>query len=204
MTAVRTFFFSGLIAGAASTALALAGPSFDCEKAGSDAEVLICVDDALAALDQRMAERFAATLAAINMLDTGKEEALTTTRATQRGWIKGRDDCWKAQDLRACVEAAYLLREAELVATWLVESPASVHSYFCEGDPANFVTAYFFDTEQRAIRLAYRDSIRTGALVPAASGAKYETSFGGMFWTKGADALFEWTAGTEMYCRQGG
>ena len=184
----------------ANPAVSIAQPSFDCAQATSKAEALVCSDPALAQIDQRLSERYAAALSMIEGLDAGADIARDATRASQRGWIKGRDDCWKADDLRTCVEASYLMREGELVALWLLEEPTSVVTYSCEDNPANEVTAYFFDTELPSIRIEYGDSIKTGSLVPAASGAKYATTFGGMFWSKGGTARFSWDAGEIMSC----
>ncbi len=180
---------------------ASAQPSFDCAKASSDVEETIYSDPALGALDQRLAERYASALAAIRTMDNGSETAEKELHAVQRGWIKGRNDCWKAEDLLACVEAAYHTREAELVGLWMLEEPTAVHSFFCEGNRANEVTVYFFATEVPSIRVEYGDSIRTGSLVPAASGSKYAMPFGGTFWQKGKKALFEWTEGQAMSCQ---
>lgn len=191
--------FSALAIGAPLSASAQ--PSFDCTKAASEAEKSVCEEPALARLDQRLAERYEATISVIDGLDAGKEDALNTLRATQRGWIKGRDDCWKADDIQACVTASYLTREADLVAHWMLETPVSIVSYSCQDNPANEVTAYFFDTELPSLRLEYGDSIKTGYLVPSASGAKYATGFGGLFWTKGDTAQFAWQEGDEMSCQ---
>lgn len=177
-----------------------AQPSFDCKKANSDAEQLICEDASLAELDLRLAERFKAAQTVIGEMDAGGETAMNDLRATQRGWIKGRDECWKADDLLSCVEFAYLTREVELVSQWLLEEPKSVVAYACDENPANEVTVYFFETELPGIRLEYGDSIRSGWSVPAASGAKYATEFGGEFWSKGDEAQFTWTEGQEMGC----
>lgn len=181
-------------------AIAPAQPSFDCAKASTSAEKLVCADPALAQLDQRLAERYQSALSVISALDAGSDNARDTLKTAQRGWIKGRDDCWKADDVRSCVEASYLTREGDLVAQWLLENPVSVSAYACEGNPANEVTAFFFDTELPSIRLEYGDSIKTGSLVPAASGAKYATEFGGLFWTKGDTAQFAWVEGKTMSC----
>jgi uncharacterized protein YecT (DUF1311 family) len=184
----------------AKPAVASDQPSFDCGKASTSAEELVCADPDLARLDRRLSARYQAALAVTDGLEAGRTEARDTLKATQRGWIKGRDDCWKADDLRGCVEASYLVREGDLVARWMLETPLGVAAYACEGNPANEVTAYFYDTELPSVRLEYGDSIRTGSLVPAASGAKYATTFGGLFWTKRDTALFAWEEGNEMSC----
>ena len=184
----------------AETEEASLSPSFDCTAAQSSAEKLICADADLAGLDLRLNERFAAALARAQSLDAGADEAAATLRAYQRGWISGRDECWKADDLRTCVKDAYLRREGQLVAEWLLEVPTSIVSYSCNGNPANEFTAYFFDTQLPSVRLEYGDSIDTGSLVPSASGARYSASFGRSIWTKGDQASFVWTEGTEMTC----
>ena len=64
-------------------------PSFDCAKAVSEAEKLVCGDAELAALDRQLAARYG--------------EAKDADPAIQRGWAKGRDDCLKGQDPRVWV-----------------------------------------------------------------------------------------------------
>ena len=188
-----------LIAGAAS-----ADPSFDCAKASSSDEDLICAEQGLARLDRRMADRYRDALDRAAALDAGANTTRDGLKASQRGWIKGRDDCWKADDMARCIEDSYHMREAELVAKWMLEEPAAVVAFSCEANPANEVTVYFFSTERPSIRLEYGDSIRAGWLVRAGSGSKYATPFGGFFWQKGDEPLFSWTDGQEMNCAQAG
>lgn len=178
----------------------MAQPSFNCSKATSEVEEQICSDDALAVLDRRLSVRYDATKDVIGSMEAGREEALNNLRATQRGWIKGRDECWKAKDLSACVEATYLTREAELVTLWMLDTPATVKSYVCNKTQANEISVFFFDTELPGIRLEYGDSIRAGWRVRSGSGSKYELSFGGMFWVKGTEAQFRWEVGQDMAC----
>jgi uncharacterized protein YecT (DUF1311 family) len=171
-------------------ALADEGPSFDCAKAASDAEKLVCEDADLAALDRLVAARYAAALSVAEGLDAGAQQAVDDLRAYQRGWIKGRDDCWKSDDLRACVGAAYLLREGELVAQWLLEEPAGTAFWICGGDPANEVVTMFFDTTLPSLRFERGDTIDTGGLTPTASGARYDGSFGRFIWIDGDEATY--------------
>lgn len=58
------------------------GPAFDCAKAVSAAEKLICADTDLAALDRRLAGRFDAAVGVAKGLDVGAEE--TTNNLTLR------------------------------------------------------------------------------------------------------------------------
>jgi uncharacterized protein len=96
--------------GAAATANAAASsPSFDCARVrpGSMAE-WVCEIPTLAALDRELARvygqaRQQATGAATRQL-----------AAEQRGWIRGRDDCWKSDDVQRCLGDTYRRRTAEL------------------------------------------------------------------------------------------
>lgn len=180
--------------------MAQASPSFDCAKAGSSAEELVCKDDALADLDSRLAARFSAALDAAKSLDAGADAAVSELRATQRGWIGGRDECWKTENVRDCVENAYLRREAELVSAFMLEQPSATQSWICGGNPANEVYGMFFATELPSVRIEYGDSIDTGTLVRSGSGSRYIASFGRELWIKGDDATFVWQEGTEQTC----
>ena len=83
-------------------------PSFDCSKATHEAELLICKDADLAALDRSLAELYATVL---KHTPASQQAALKTE---QRGWVKGRDDCWKADDKHGCIKAEYQSRIKEL------------------------------------------------------------------------------------------
>lgn len=83
-------------------------PSFDCSKASGQVEELICTDEGLAALDRNMSSVYA------KAVESWPSEEAATQRAMQRGWISGRNDCWKADDVKACVELAYRTRTVEL------------------------------------------------------------------------------------------
>jgi uncharacterized protein len=85
-----------------------AQPSFDCSKASHEAEELICKDSDLAALDRSLAELYATVL---KNTPASEQGALKTE---QRGWVKGRDDCWKSDDQHGCIKSEYEMRINEL------------------------------------------------------------------------------------------
>jgi len=87
-----------------------ASPSFNCAKATHEAEKLICKDAELASLDRDLAQLYAAVL----KNTPARDQKLL--KAEQRGWIKGRDDCWKSSDARGCIVEAYQDRTSELEA----------------------------------------------------------------------------------------
>ena len=89
------FFATGLLAVTLSAAVSLhaQGPAFDCAKADGDVETLICKDAALGALDRKLDEVYKAATA------KARDKMAATLRAEQRGWVKGRNECWKAQNV---------------------------------------------------------------------------------------------------------
>ena len=80
---------------------AWAQPSFDCAKAESSAEEAVCASPALSEMDVEVSRLFALALNGPNITPDGQDEL----RAYQRGWVKGRDECWKADDLATCLRA---------------------------------------------------------------------------------------------------
>ena len=91
-----------------STPAFAAKPSFNCSKATHQIEKLICNDDELAALDVSLNNLYQAVL---KNTPAGAQKRL---KSEQIGWSKGRNDCWKADDKRACVKGEYETRIDEL------------------------------------------------------------------------------------------
>jgi uncharacterized protein YecT (DUF1311 family) len=168
--------------------LAQEGPTFDCAEATHEAEIAICENAELAALDRRLAETYGAALAAAEGLDAGAETAVAELKAYQRGWIGGRDACWKDSDIVACISDAYLRREAELVAMWMLEEPIGMSVWMCDGGPE--VVTMFFDTPLPSARMEVGDSIDVATVTRTASGSRYEGSFGRSIWIKENEALY--------------
>ncbi len=121
-----------------------AKPSFDCAKAKpGSSEALICADPTLAALDRQLADVYAAAR------KKAAHENPPLLQAEQRGWVKGRDDCWKAQQggQAACIRGGYVDRIAELQARYrLVASDGPVF-LACDGNPANELVVTTFRTQ---------------------------------------------------------
>jgi uncharacterized protein len=171
--------FVGLATALPQAALAEA-PTFDCAKAQGAVEKLICSDAGLAALDRRLGEVYRAA-------STKAQGRLATQlREEQRGWVKGRNDCWKADGqktwltvtwtvdtVKGCVDAQYRLRTAELQAVWQLVPPKTVF-FVCQNNPANEAVANFFDTDPPTIRLERGDRTKTLWRVGDASAGRYE------------------------------
>ncbi len=175
------------------------GPAFDCAKAQGEVQELICKDEGLASLDRKLDEVYKAALA------KARDDVPQFLRAEQRGWIKGRDECWKvktggpafltatwqATNVRECVEGNYRIRISELQALMRLVPPKGPVFFTCENNPSNEVVATFFETDPPTARLERGDKTVTAWLVPAGSGSKYEGQ-NVEFWTKGKEATVTW------------
>ena len=172
------------------------GPAFDCSKAQGEVEQLVCKDEALAALDRKLDEVYKAAVA------KARDDVPQFLRTEQRGWIKGRNECWKAKDgtfltaswqakdVRECVEGNYRIRISELQALMQLVPPKGPVVYACS-DSFGEVVATFFETDPPTARLERGDKTVTAWLVPAGSGSKYEGQ-NVEFWTKGKEATVTW------------
>lgn len=77
-------------------------PSFDCAKASSNVETMICSDSILARADVALADAYSKLIAA-HRRESGDLDA---HRLTQQGWIKSRNECLDPE----CVITKYLER----------------------------------------------------------------------------------------------
>ncbi len=140
-------------------------PSFDCAKAESEAETMVCADHGLAALDNRLAEVYTAELA--------KPAAAKDLAARQRGWVKGRDECWKADDKKLCVEEEYRTRIAELQINSPDAMAASAVEFKCNDDSKPFTMAYYNDLDDKPAVITFGNDQAIIFPQPAASGTQY-------------------------------
>ena len=117
-------FASGLLA--ALALLSGSSPSraqngqlgFDCSRASTSVEKLICADQSLAQADATMAQLFG--LAKISAFGRGASNQL----ASQRDWLRSRADCMTADDPRECVATRYHERNSELAVAILTNQPS--------------------------------------------------------------------------------
>ncbi|WP_188689917.1 MliC family protein [Silvimonas amylolytica] len=182
-----------------------AKPSFNCARVSTSAEKAICADDDLAALDRETSRLY-------KLASTDKSAdpaARKNLKAVQRGWIKGRNDCWKESDLNACITASYVMRIYELRADFPAthrNSGASTSTgpflMHCPGVDDAIPTAFV----QVGAGYAYaalpgRKLVLTQ--VVAASGAHYQHNTGeGLFslWNKGPDVLLQQPGQPDAQC----
>ncbi len=170
-------------------------PSFSCAKVvvGS-IEEMVCKDSELSALDRELAGVYAdAQKKAVN-------EHPPLLKAEQRGWVKGRNDCWKSADIRQCVADNYRLRIAELQARYRLLPGKGPFTYICDGDERNEVIVTFFDSKPPTLEAERGDSVSLMYLQPAASGTRYQGR-NEIFWEHQGIAAITWGYGEkEMQC----
>lgn len=182
-------------------ALAMIGcaqqPSFDCRAATGSVETLICQQPDLAVLDRRMARVYS----------DAQQVALASMQqplaAEQRGWIKGRNDCWKSAMPIQCIGESYRYRIAELQARFDLLLGTGPYLYRCDDTEGDEVTALFYNSDPATARVTRGDESQVLFLEPSGSGAKYQGG-NAMLWTQGNEALIRWGfegyGNPEMHC----
>lgn len=139
---MKLSILTGLLALAFNAMAAAQPPSFDCGKLPGNApsaEKLVCTDLELAALDRQLNEVYQTIVARAG------DGLPPLFKAEQRGWIKGRNECWKSEDLAACVAKSYRSRTAELQARYRLVAMKGPFSWRCD-DNSEVIISYF-DTE---------------------------------------------------------
>ena len=179
---------------------ALSQPTFDCARAESSAEEAVCASDALSAMDVEVARLYDLALHGPDMT----MERANELRAYQRGWIKGRDDCWKASDLQTCIRDSYALRIDDMRRSYAdarsEPGPSTgPFAYSCDGIDAG-ISASFIQAGDPVVVLRWLDNARVLPQAISGSGARYEAD-DTQFWIKGPDATLT-LAGTDHVCHR--
>lgn len=172
-------------------------PSFDCRGVTSGSvEALVCRDPELSALDRQLAAVYAE---AERKAATGPGAPL---KAEQRGWIKGRDECWKADEPRTCVKDAYQRRIAELQARYRLVPVIGPVRFRCDDSPASEVVVSFYATDPATLVAERGGSVSLMVQQPAASGARY-AGRNESFWEHQGEATVTWGYGAPaLRCRK--
>lgn len=184
-----------------------AEPSFDCTAADGAAEEAICSSEDLAALDLELARVY--RLAHDGPTVTNEEQ--TELAAIQRGWIKGRNDCWKGGvGLEACIAASYVTRIDEIRTTYVdareeddAGESLGPFVYRCEGLDGPVSAVYVNAGEPPRASLRWVDRWLVMTLARTASGSNYEAEADGgvySFWIKGGKARFARPGETDLDC----
>jgi len=178
---------------------AVVAPSFDCQAASGEIEELICATPELAALDLRLDSVWQQVEA--RLADgSWPESEQAVMRAEQRGWIGGRNECWKADDPRACAIDEYARRTVTLMARFGFVEGRGPTFWSCEGEPANEFVLTFFPTDPQSVRVERGDQQDVMIQTRTASGARYLGTFGKEVWVQGEEGTFVWPQGDTLTC----
>lgn len=172
------------------------GPSFDCAAASGRAQQSVCTDPRLAQLDRELARLFALARAGAHLSTDRRQELVSI----QRGWVRARDDCWKAEDLRQCVLDSYVSRIYEVRqgyanarsddASGISHGPTAMH---CDGVDA-LVGKATIDGHPPALYLQWRNRGVTLQAVQGEADSRYAgRAFDGdyVFVDQGSEARFQ-------------
>lgn len=147
-----------------------AAPSFDChQELKSEVEEIICANPHLMILDQKLSGVYHQAMG-----KTDNAHHKQQLKAEQRGWIKGRDECWKAPPTDQCVEKSYRLRIAELQAGYALAPQTRPTTYVCEGDARNEFIVTGFETAPPTLRMERGDQTAILYRQPSSAGIVYE------------------------------
>ena len=170
-------------------------PSFDCANSTNEIEKLVCADPELATADVRLAEVYDKEL---NRPETVKP----AMAATQRGWVKGRDDCWKEEDKRRCVLEAYWTRLAELQINSPETTTPTPLEMRCDDNSQPVSASFYNGFDPPALVLTVGNDQAILFSEPSASGSKYGRS-GAEFWEHQGEAKIDFY-GKKLTCRVAG
>ncbi|MCE9679948.1 MliC family protein [Shewanella sp. AS1] len=171
-------------------------PSFDCAAPElSSVETLICQQTELAVLDNQLAQVYARAQA------KAENQQPPLLEAEQRGWIKGRNECWKSADQRLCVKESYQNRIITLQAKYRLVDYSQPVYFACDGNPAKEVVVTYFKTEPATLIAEYGDSSSLMIIQPSASGTHYQGR-NEAFWEHQGEATITWGYNApEMLCK---
>jgi len=193
---LRMLVFMGLFALSLGEIAVAQTATFECKKGNGDIEQLICADSELATLDRTLSVVYAAAQR------KAANERPPTLKAEQRGWVKGRNDCWKTGDWRQCVAKSYRLRIAELQSRYRLIPVSASATFVCDGNPRDEVVANFFKTDPPSLIAERGDRVSLMFQQPAASGSSYQGRNESL-WEHQGEATVVWGHGApELRCHK--
>ena len=169
-----------------------AQPSSDCSRAASVVEQTVCGNDALTALDGRLADVYASASKAASA------DQKNRLAADQQHWLNERAACGKSEDRPGCIKERYLQRIADLQAQFKLVPSHGPFRFVCNGNANMVLVAQYFETDPASARFTYDGRTVTAFIQRSGSGARY----GGpsvSYWEHQGEASVVWF-GRTMKC----
>ena len=175
----------------ASVPAPLLAPALDCRAAPAGSiDELVCKDPDLAEQHRKMSELLGEAQA-----KTAADKEPPQLKASQRRWLRSRNDCWKSRERRQCVANSYRLRIADLQARYQLLEGSGPFRYACDGQGARTIVVTFFPTEPATLLAERGDRRSLMVIQPSASGARYQ-SRNESFWEHQGEASVVWGRGS--------
>jgi len=166
--------------------------SIECARASSVVEQTVCGNDALAALDRKLVDVYAAASKAASA------EQKNRLAADQQRWLNEREACGRSSERADCIKERYLQRIADLQAQFkLVPSRGPFH-FVCNNDPSNVLVAQYFETDPATARFTHDGRAVTAFVQRSGSGARYDAP-NVSYWEHQGEASVVWF-GKSMKC----
>jgi len=159
--------------------------SVDCANPSGGVATTICGDAALAALDRKLVDVYAAAAKA------AAPEQRNRLFAEQQSWLDDRRRCTGAQAKADCMKDLYVRRIADLQATFKLVKSRGPFRFACGKAPDDYMTAQYFETEPPTARLFHDGRTVTAYIARAGSGARYENA-NVSFWEHEGQASVVW------------
>jgi uncharacterized protein len=110
-----------------------------------------CFHQELLKQDQQLAEVYQKALL------KSANEMPPLLKAEQRGWVKGKAECWKEDDKKACASGLYTRRIAELQALYELAPISKKLVLSCENNPAHEILLRYYLTTPATLIADYGD-----------------------------------------------
>jgi uncharacterized protein len=186
MKQISILFFLIVFLNVIAQSVLAAQPTFSCDAASHTAEQAICKNEKLIALDNLMAKIYQESLRASKNLGSGAKADTAKLKATQRGWVSGRNDCWKEQDdkkIEQCIEDQYRQRISMLQLQYRLVKVDKVERFVCP-ENGEIILSYYDTSIIPGVVLEYGDSVQLYLSAPSQdkeSLLMYEGEFGKSF-----------------------
>lgn len=168
---------------------------FHCDQPANAVESMMCQDDGLTRLDNRLEKFYAQALAKADQTGNNARGKLINE---QKRWVKSLKDCMKEEDPHMCLGDTYILRISQLQAAWALAPSLTPLRYLCKGQPDSTILATFYRTRPATAKLERGNSLVIVHQGISGSGARYQGQ-GVEFWIKGRDASVNWR-GESLEC----
>lgn len=168
---------------------------FHCDQPANMVESMVCQDDGLTRLDNRLEKVYAQALSQAEQSRSGAQAKLI---AEQKRWVKSLKDCMKDEDPHMCLGDTYILRITQLQATWNLAQSLTPLRYLCRGQPGATILATFYRTHPATAKLERGNALVIVHQGLSGSGSRYQGQ-GVEFWIKGRDASVNWR-GESLEC----